>query len=183
MCPRCQVSPPPYAAALSAADYHGAARALILLLKYRGVAPVAPFLAERLAALAPRLPAMPDVVVPVPLGARRRRQRGYNQSGEIGKQLARRLGCGYAERALRRVRETAPQSGLTAAEREKNVAGAFAGAPEQVRGKRVLLVDDVLTTGATAREAAAALLRAGASQVLLMTAARARREPRLEEAA
>ncbi len=175
-CPKCRVAPPPYVAAISAADYQGVARALILLLKFGGVVPVASFWAQRLAERAPQLPAWPEVVVPVPLGAARRRQRGYNQGGEIGRRLARRLGCAYAADGLRRVRETAPQSGLTAAERERNVAGAFAAAGKRVQGKQVLLVDDVLTTGATARAAAAALRRAGARQVMVMTAVRAARE-------
>jgi ComF family protein len=176
VCLKCQASSPPYSAALSAADYTGVARSLILLLKFRGVMPVANLWAARLAALAPRLPARPDLVVPVPLAPRRRRQRGGNQSAAIGRRLARRLGCVYAERALRRVRETAPQSGLTAPERERNVAGAFAAPTQAVRGKCVLLVDDVLTTGATARAASAALLSAGARQVMVMTATRARRD-------
>ncbi len=144
--------------------------------------PAAGFWAGRMAELAPQLPARPDLVLAVPLGAARRRQRGFNQSAEIGKRLARRLGCAYAARALWRVRETAPQSGLTAEERERNVARAFA-AGARVRGRRVLLVDDVLTTGATARAAAAALQRAGASQVMVMTAARAVRAVHIEAAA
>jgi ComF family protein len=182
VCPKCAVSPPPYAAALSAADYQGAARSLILFLKFRRVAPVAGFLAAKMAGLAPRLPATPDLVLPVPLGARRQRQRGFNQSEAIGKRLAHHLRCSYAADGLHRVRETAPQSGLTAPERVRNVAGAFAADPRRVRGQRVVLVDDVLTTGATAGAATAALIRAGARDVVVMTAARAVREHRLEAA-
>ncbi|HUX67373.1 MAG TPA: ComF family protein [Terriglobales bacterium] len=172
-CLRCQAAPPAYASAQSAAPYRGEARALIHLLKYRGVVPIAGWWAERLARLVPALPQPPELVVPVPLGRRRRRQRGYNQSGEMARRLARRLGCAYAPRGLRRRRETAPQTGLDAAARERNLADAFVGARRRVAGKRVLLVDDVLTTGATARAAAAALLDAGALRVDVVTAARA----------
>ena len=172
-CLACQVAPPDYATAQSAAAYRAEARELIHLLKYRGVVPIAGFWAERLAELAARLPEAPELVVPVPLGRRRRRQRGYNQSGEMGRQLARRLGCTYAAQGLRRRRETTPQTGLSAAARERNLAGAFVGLSRRVAGKRVLLVDDVLTTGATARAAAAALMRAGARRVDVVTAARA----------
>ncbi|MGH9395207.1 MAG: ComF family protein, partial [Terriglobales bacterium] len=172
-CLNCQTDPPAYLAALSAAAYREQARQLLHLLKFEGVATAAGYWAERLARLAGQLPETAEVIVPVPLGRRRQRERGYNQSAEIARRLARHLGCRYAPRGLRRVRETAPQAGLTLQERERNIARAFAGESRHVAGRCVLLIDDVLTTGATARAAAAALCRAGARQVLLLTAARA----------
>lgn len=144
-------------------------------MKYRGIEPIAGVWAERLAALSTTLSEAPAVVVPVPLGRRRRRQRGFNQSAAIGRRLARRLGCGYVPRGLRRRRETAPQAGLGIEARRRNVAGAFVASTRRVAGKRVLLVDDILTTGATVQAAAAALLRAGAKRVDVMVAARADR--------
>lgn len=174
-CLSCQTSPPPYAAARTVAAYRGSARELIHLMKFRGVRTIAGFWAQRLASLAVTLPQAPELVVPVPLARRRRRQRGFNQSADIGSRLARRLGCAYDASGLRRRRETRSQAGLHMEARRQNVAGAFVAVPRRVAGKRVLLIDDVLTTGATAQAAAAALLRAGALRVDLAVAARADR--------
>lgn len=174
-CLRCLAAPPPYEAAAAAAAYTGAARELILLLKFGGVLSLGEFWARRLeTAVRERgWERDTDLVVPVPLGRRRRRERGYNQSAVMGRRLARRLGVACVERALARRRETDPQSGLPAPERDRNLAGAFAAEARRAAGRRVLLVDDVLTTGATARAASAALLAAGAAAVRVLTAARA----------
>jgi len=172
LCLACHTSPPAYACARAATVYSGAARELILQLKFHGLRPAAAFWAQRLEPLARARPELPDVVIPVPLGRRRQRQRGYNQSADIARHLARRLACAYTPAALRRRRETAPQSGLDRAARIRNLDGAFAASP-RVAGQRVLLIDDVFTTGATVHAAAAALRRAGARQVVVLTAARA----------
>lgn len=175
-CLACHTSPPAYRQALAASGYGGVARELILQLKFGGLRPAAAYWARRLEPLARALPAgAPALVVPVPLGRRRQRQRGYNQSAEIARPLARQLGCACVPRALRRRRETSPQSGLDRAARIRNLEGAFVAAP-LVAGRRVLLIDDVLTTGATAHAAAAALCRAGAAEVYVLTAARAELE-------
>ncbi|MCC6465031.1 MAG: ComF family protein [Planctomycetes bacterium] len=119
--------------------------------------------------LAPRV----DVVVPVPLHPLRLWHRGYNQAAEIARPLARALGKPLLD-ALRRRAETAGQARLSAAQRRSNVEGAFAvRKPAAVTGKTILLVDDVMTTGATFREAALTLKRAGAKAVLGAVAARA----------
>lgn len=116
-----------------------------------------------------------DAIVPVPLHWKRRWRRGFNQSELLAKELSRRRRMPVVK-ALRRVRPTANQAGLTSAARRRNIAGAFQAKPgANLRGKRVLLIDDVFTTGATASACAAALKRAGAASVSLLTLARADR--------
>ena len=106
------------------------------------------------------------VVVPVPLHGSRLRERGYNQSVLIARALARTLDLSVEERALKRVRDTKTQTTLDSTERDANMEGAFRGRrTDPVRDRRVLLVDDVVTTGATANSCAGALLDAGASVV------------------
>lgn len=114
-----------------------------------------------------------DVLVPLPLYAARLGRRGYNQALELARPLARAWHLPLRPAALRRVRDTAPQSELDAAARRRNVRGAFAADADAVRGRRVLLLDDVITTGATVGEAASALLAAGAIEVRVLAAARA----------
>ena len=131
------------------------------------------------ALLLPLLAAVPGadspvapLLVPVPLSATRRRERGYNQAESLARTLASARGWPVAT-ALVRVRATPPQVGLDPAARRANVRGAFAWRGEPLAGSRVLLVDDVLTTGATASECAAVLKAAGAGWVGLLTIARA----------
>jgi ComF family protein len=115
-----------------------------------------------------------DVLVPVPLHPRRLRERGYNQSALLAAALARLTGRPVHEAVLVRRRDTPPQAGRPAAERRRNVAGAFVVRRRgPVDGRVVTVVDDVTTTGATARECARALAGAGAREVRLLTVARA----------
>lgn len=130
------------------------------------------------ALLVPHLAAMPGadwsvapLLVPVPLSAARRRERGYNQAEALTRALASARGWSVAT-ALVRTRATPPQVGLDLAARRANVHGAFAWCGEPLTGRRVLLIDDVLTTGATASECAAVLKAAGAGWVGLLTVAR-----------
>lgn len=118
---------------------------------------------------------LPELIVPLPLHLRRLRERGYNQSADLARSAARVLRLPLEARALERCRATAPQSALPAAARAANVAGAFR-ARRVLRGLRVALVDDVLTTGSTAGAAAAALSAAGARSVELWVVARAARD-------
>jgi ComF family protein len=111
--------------------------------------------------------------VSVPLARRRRIERGYDQAALLADALARAAGRPRARRALARVRETPPQVGRSRAERARNVAGAFAASARDVAGRDVVLVDDVVTTGATADAAAQALRRAGARSVVVVALARA----------
>jgi ComF family protein len=112
-------------------------------------------------------------LVPVPLHPRRLAQRGFNQSELLAAAIGRRIGVSLHARALVRRTDTPPQTGLSAVARRRNVAGAFAVRERgRIHGRTVVLVDDVFTTGATARACASALRQAGASAVHLLTVAR-----------
>lgn len=164
-----------FAQARSFASYEGTLRALIQRLKYNGYRPLAKPLGRFLADAARRFDEQSfDVLVPIPLHRRRERHRGFNQAALLAAQVSRLLNIPLAADDCVRVRDTPPQTGLRAAERRKNVAGAFhVPQPQRVRGRRVLLVDDVLTTGATAHACAQALRDAGARGVWVATLARA----------
>ncbi len=147
---------------------------MIHLLKYDGMRPLAGPLGAYLLRSFPRDEAF-DCIVPVPLHWRRRWKRGFNQSELLAGVLARATGI-KVRGALGRVQATATQAGLSNSARRRNVAQAFhCRRPGTVSGKRILLVDDVMTTGSTATACAGALKRAGAARVVLLTVARADR--------
>ena len=148
----------------AALRYQEPTSSLIHRFKYEGCFALAEPLARCLSAAWPAWVQPPDLIIPIPLHPRRKRRRGYNQSELLAAPLARDLGLPMNPRGLRRVRHTAPQVGLGPEERHDNVRGAFA-ADDSFTGRRVLLIDDVLTTGATMRAAAEALLAAGAASV------------------
>jgi len=151
--------------------YEGNLRALIHLYKYSRIRTLSRPLASLLATVAPRDQRF-DAIVPVPLHWRRQWQRGFNQSELLASGVARRLGI-PSMKALRRVRPTQTQAGLSNARRRKNVAAAFRiRRGRSVLGKSILLVDDVMTTGSTAAACALTLKRAGATKVVLLTIAR-----------
>ena len=144
-------------------------------LKYRGRRRVAGRLARMLLEdqAVRELLAGSDVLVPVPLHPRRLRERGFNQAALLAAELGRRTGCPGGEGALVRRRDTSSQAGLSAAARRRNVRDAFAVRRRGlVAGRVVTLVDDVLTTGATAHACAQALKAGGAAEVRLLSAAR-----------
>jgi len=114
-----------------------------------------------------------DVLIPVPLGKKRFRERGYNQVALVARPLAYELGLEYLPQALWKARETRSQVGLTASERHENVRNAYQAGRDLVSGKSVLLMDDVATTGSTINACADALLSAGARDVFALTIARA----------
>jgi ComF family protein len=145
---------------------------LIHLFKYGKVRTLARPLSDLLAAALPRDEKF-DAIVPVPLHWWRRLRRGYNQSELLARQIARRTGVPCLH-ALRRTRPTNVQAGLSNRERRRNVAGAFQPdrASKALKNRNVLLVDDVMTTGSTGAACAAALKRAGAARVALLTVAR-----------
>ena len=170
-CGRCLLDPPAFDALRAAAPYAGSARRILLAFKFRG----ADYLAERLAgAMTARLPSPDaDEIVAVPATARRRRERGYHPAALLAAAVARRLDRPHRSARLRKVRETERQSLVPAARRTANVRRAFA--VEGTPASRVLLVDDVATSGATARECAARLRAAGAERVVVWCFARASR--------
>jgi len=150
-------------------SYEGTLRKLIHLFKYTGMRRLARPLGEFLVRALPRDKHF-DVVTTVPLHWRRRWQRGYNQAELLGKEIARRRHIPLV-RVLRRSWATRAQAGLSNAQRRENVSGAFA-ARRRVNGLRILLIDDVMTTGATAGACARALKKAGARSVSVLALAR-----------
>lgn len=168
-CRLCAAWPDGFVCARSAVWLEGSARHVVHQLKYNGWWRVAEPMADAMRGLGP-LTGRP-YLVPIPLGARRLRRRGYNQSERLAVALARTGGTVRTD-LLRRARETPTQTALTPEERQANVAGAFTAG--QLPPGRLVLVDDVFTTGATLAEAATALLQAGAQSVEAVTFARAR---------
>lgn len=175
-CEACRETPPPYARLCSALDYRDEAEELVKLFKYRQGLWLAEDLTDLLegSVRANLNAADVDAVMPVPLFARRFQARGYNQAAVLAEALARRLNRCYDARTLERVRDTPKQAWLSGEKRRLNVRDAFAvRRPRFVRGRTVLLVDDVTTTGATLGACAQALGAAGAVQVWCATVARA----------
>lgn len=173
-CALCRLGVHGFDAAYSYGFYEGELRELIHLFKYGRIETLAGPLGRLLALALPRDREF-DVIVPMPLHWRKRWQRGFNQSQLLAREIARRTGIPLSK-ALRRVRFTAAQAGLTNAKRRRNVSGAFrARKTGALPGGRVLLIDDVMTTGSTAASGARALKLAGARQVTLLTVARADR--------
>ena len=167
--------PPPFDRARAAAVYDDVARRLVHGLKYRDRLELARWMANWMARAGSGLLKAADVVVPVPLHRRRLWWRRYNQSALLAHVLAETAGKPVANDALWRIRATAQQVGLSAEERDRNVRGAFrvtAEGRQYIAGRRVLLVDDVYTTGATVKAGTRALLRAGAVAVDVLTFAR-----------
>jgi ComF family protein len=169
LCGACVAAPPAFDAVRAGGLFGGPLADAVHAFKYGG----RPALARPLGAwLAGRAPLSPGAIVAsVPLARRRRIERGYDQAALLADVLARSAGARRARAVLRRTRETPPQVGKTRAERARNVAGAFE-ASGPVSGD-VVLVDDVVTTGATADAAAGALRRAGARSVVVVALARA----------
>jgi competence protein ComFC len=173
LCLRCQKEPPAYQAMRSWAEFDGPLRNAIHQLKYKRDLALGDELGRYLVDLLQALAWDVDVVVPVPLAAARRAQRGYNQSALLARPLSLALGLEYEPGAVRRVRETQSQVGLNFVERQENVKDAFCGNAGMVAGKSILLIDDVMTTGATLNACANALHAAGAATVFALTLARA----------
>ncbi len=151
--------------------YEGTLRSLIHLFKYAGMRPLAGTLGGLMNRALP-VDSQFDLVVPVPLHWRKSLERGFNQSELLARELARRRNLPLAK-ALRRKRAGSVQASLSLAERRRNVAGVFeVRSKRDIQNKRILLIDDVMTTGATASACATVLKRAGAKSVTLLTVAR-----------
>lgn len=174
-CGACRAHPPPYDHARAVGDYDGPLRQAIHLFKYRGKLPLRwPLLQLALEHFHEHYPmAAYEAIIPVPLHPRRLMQREFNQAVLLASGLSQHLQVPLLEGLLVRTRQTRPQVELSGDERRSNVKGAFAVTdPGLIDGKAALLVDDVLTTGATVGEAARILKNAGARQVDVFALAR-----------
>lgn len=193
LCRACRIADPPFEKAVAHGAYRGNLRALLHLLKYDGMLPVAERLGVLLADQVLAISGLPEelLVIPVPLFRGKRRQRRFNQAELLARAVIRALGrrrpalkARLATGVLERRRSTESQAGLTPHQRRANVRGAFfVSAPERVTGRNVLLIDDIYTTGATARACSQALRRAGAEGVRVATVARAQKEEALRAVA
>jgi len=183
----CRLAPPPFVCAVAWSAYEGEVRQMLHLLKFEGVrsvaGPLAKFLAGAIAQIEPGAPREMTVIA-VPMHSGRLRQRGYNHSRLLAEGAVRILRKQYptwrlteGHDLLSRQRATEILFPLTPASRRKMLQGAFRCAgKEGIKGKAVLLIDDIMTTGTTARECSKTLLRAGAKSVHVATLARAQRE-------
>ena len=174
-------NPPAYARARAAVRYDDVARKLVHALKYQDRTDLAPAMGRWMARAGRELLDEADVLVPVPLHWRRGWSRRYNQSGVLARVIEGEVGVTVAVEALRRIRPTEQQIGLSRAERASNVQGAFKVASDRqpaIEGRRVVLIDDVLTSGATVDACARALLRAKAAAVDVLVFARVVDGPR-----
>jgi ComF family protein len=168
-------TPPAYQRARAAVRYDEVARTLVHALKYQDRTDLAPAMGRWMARAGQDLLSEADALVPVPLHWRRGWSRRYNQSGALARVVQRQSGVPVNGDALQRVRPTQQQIGLSRSERETNVQGAFkvaAGRRAEIQGRRIVLIDDVLTSGATTDACARALLRAKAAQVDVLVFAR-----------
>jgi ComF family protein len=178
-CVLCRRLEPPYVKASAYGSYESGLRELIHLLKYDGVRPAANvlgrMLADAIVPLQPHFATGTVLLVPVPLYTGKRHQRGFNQAELIARAALKLVPAHRFELKpiLERTRETQSQIGLSRHQRRENLRGAFAvTAPEAIRGREILLVDDVFTTGTTVSECARVLRRAGSAKVYVATVAR-----------
>ena len=170
-CRLCRREERHFALVRSAFAYTGVARRLIYRMKFGSKGYIGRYLSAYLVDVYINEQMQADLVVAVPLHWTRRLQRGYNQAAIVAESFAERLQLPYAAKALRKVRRTLPQTHLDNKARSQNLHGAFVVDKQQVQGKIVLVIDDVLTTGSTMDEVARCLRRAGAKSVLGLTIA------------
>jgi ComF family protein len=172
LCTNCRAHPLVIEKIRSVALFDGPLRQAIHRFKYERLASLAEPFGAMLADYWTAAHLTADWLIPVPLHPARERDRGYNQSELLARHVARRVAVALSSTGLRRTRATAVQMTLSAAERRQNVAGAFDCSEPRVKGKRVVIIDDVGTTGATLDACAQAVLQAGATSVMGLTLAR-----------
>lgn len=176
-CGACMEHPPVFKAARAALKYNDTSRDLVLGFKHGDRLYAVKTFTPLLKQAGAEMLAGADYLVPVPLHFWRLVRRRYNQAALIAKDLGKDCGIPVLASALKRVRATPSQGHLKAQDRRKNVKGAFAvKSARSIQGKRIVLIDDVMTTGSTAEECAEALLKAGAAEVCVLAVARALRE-------
>jgi competence protein ComFC len=173
ICSACHQAGPGCEEIRSWALFQGPLRQAIHRLKYRGDIGLTETFTTKLVEMLVELGWNVDMVTAVPLSRQRHKQRGYNQAALLGWPLAKALRVSYASQAIVRIRNTGTQVGLSIRERQENVSGAFRADPHRVKGKKVLILDDVFTTGATMQACARSFLEAGANSVFGLTLARA----------
>lgn len=174
LCEKCQSNPPVYRQLRSWAVFDSPVQNALHTLKYRrNITGFGDALARQMAGFVRTLNWDMNMLVPVPLGQKRLKERGYNQVALVAHPLAYELDLPYAPHALRKTRDTRSQVGLGISERRANVSEAYQADPSVVKRKSILLMDDVATTGSTLSACAEALLSAGAQTVCAITIARA----------
>lgn len=173
LCDKCKSNPPAYQVMRSWAVFDSSVQNALHTLKHRRYMGIGDALAIQMADFVHELNWNIDILVPVPLGEKRLKERGYNQVGLVAHPLANEIGLLYSPQSLRKTRDTRSQVGLSVSRRRENAKGAYQAEPESVRRKSVLLTDDVSTTGSTMQSCAEALLAAGAREVHALTIARA----------
>jgi ComF family protein len=173
LCERCEQKAPGFKVLRSWAIFDNPLQGALHRLKYRRDIGMGIVLADQMLAFIRQLDWPVDTLLPIPLGKKRLKERGYNQVAMVAIPLSIQLGLDYHPTALVRARETRSQVGLSANERQDNVRDAFFANKKKVIGRNILLVDDVSTTGATLSSAAEVLYAAGAREVYALTVARA----------
>lgn len=175
LCAECLTNPPHYHKAFAVVAYNDTSQPLVTRLKYADHGHLAPVLAQWMMQHGEDFVQQCDVIVPVPMHWRRLVSRKFNQAALLARQLAKVSNVAVCYDALKRIKNNPPQASLTKAQRSKNMRGTFAVNPKyaaQIQHKRVLLVDDVITTGATMNACAKSLLRAGAAEVYVIAFAK-----------
>ena len=173
VCAKCLMKRPLFLKARSAVQYDEASKKLLLPFKHADRLDLVPLLVKLMRPTANDLMPETDIILAVPLHWLRLLKRKYNQSDELAYRLAKIYHKTYVPNVLKRQRATPSQGHLTAQERNRNVRGAFKVThPNKIKGKRILLIDDVLTTGSTVNECTKVLLKAGAKSVDVLTIAR-----------
>jgi competence protein ComFC len=173
LCQDCAVQLPAYNQMRSWVVYQDSIREAIHDLKYRQNIGLGFFFSKPLLTMLYESDWQIDLVIPIPISRSHFKQRGYNQSALISRPLARMAGIPHSNNSVARVKETATQTTLNAKERFKNMDDAFLGNPDKLKGRSVLVVDDVITTGATMQNCSKAIKKAGAEKVYCLSVARA----------
>jgi len=171
-CPQCARYPISYSGFRAFAYYDGVIRKAIQQLKYHNDLGIGRYLSEFILKTYQRTTWDAEIIVPIPIGETKREQRGYNQAERLAKPLAEKLGLEYRPEVLIRIHERYSQVGLNVDERRANVRDAFMARSKYVKGKKVLLVDDVFTSGATMEAASREIIQAGANKVWCITLAK-----------